>query len=371
MNQQVSAEDIRRQSRGEVASQAAGVEHSRAVAEVQAAVTVAQRCPRDEARAIEKAKTSCRQWEVASAAFFKLPRGNDSVTGETIHLAVELARCWGNIDYGIMELARDDNAHESEMLAFAWDLETNTKARMTFIVPHKRDKRGGPVLLTDMRDIYENNANNGARRLRECIFRVLPPYLKEVAKATCYGTLEKGRGDKPLEVRAAEAVEAFKGIGISRDRLETKAGPVRNWTAADIANLEVSFMSIKRNEVSADEEFPRASVDETVDQARAIADKARAGRATASPRSEQSEEGPAQSQRGEANTEAEGDPGLRRAAIDIIRRASVLINRDEFDDLEMDAAPILQDLPPALIDEVNAALDEAQTRIARNANGGK
>ncbi|BBD98023.1 hypothetical protein SAMIE_1015240 [Sphingobium amiense] len=370
MNQPVSAEDIRRQSRGEVASQAAGVEHSRAVAEVQAAVTVAQRCPRDEARAIEKAKTSCRQWEVASTAFFKLPRGGESVTGETIHLAVELARCWGNIDYGIMELARDDSAHESEMLAFAWDLETNTKARMTFIVPHKRDKRGGPVLLTDMRDIYENNANNGARRLRECIFRVLPPYLKEVAKATCYGTLEKGKGDKPLEVRAAEAVEAFKGIGIARDRLEAKVGLVRNWTAADIANLEVSFMSIKRNEVSADEEFPRGGVDETVEQARAIAHKARtASRPDQQPSDEA--EGPDDSQRGEANAEAPGDPDLRRAAIDIIRRAAVIGGRDEYDDLEMEAAPLLSDLPPALIDEVNAALDEAQARISRNPKGGK
>ena len=49
----------------------------------------------------------------------------------------------------------------------------------------------------------------------------------------------------------------------------------------------------------------------------------------------------------------------------------MLTNRDEFDDLEMEAAPILKDLPPTLIDEVNAALDEAQNRIARNANGGK
>lgn len=368
MNQPVTSDAIMRQSRGEAASQAAGIEHSRAVAEVQAAVTVAQRCPRDEARAIEKAKASCRQYEVASTAFFKIPRGNESVTGETIHLAVELARCWGNIDYGIMELARDDHAHESEMLAFAWDLETNTKARMTFIVPHKRDKRGGPVLLTDMRDIYENNANNGARRLRECIFRVLPPYLKEVAKATCYGTLEKGKGDKPLEVRAAEAVEAFKGIGIARDRLEAKAGPVRNWTGADIANLEVSFMSIKRNEVSADEEFPRAGVDETVEQARTIASQAKANR---QPAQEGQGEGPADSQRGEANAEAEGDASLRRDAIEAIRRAAVISTRDEFDDLEMEVAPFLNDLPPSLIDEVNAALDEAQTRIARNAKGGK
>lgn len=364
MNQQVTAKDIRRQARGEVASQAAGVEHSRAVAEVQAAVTVAQRFPRDESRSLEKALLSCGQWEVAETAFFKLPRGNDSVTGETIHLAVELARCWGNVDYGIMELARDDAAQQSEMLAFAWDLETNTKARMTFIVPHKRDKRGGPVLLTDMRDIYENNANNGARRLRECIFRILPPYLKEQAKQACYMTLERGQGDKPLEVRIAEAVKAFSNIGVARDRLEAKVGPVRNWTAADLANLQVSFRSIGRNEVSAEDEFPRAGVEDTVATAQRIAQTSRAS-ATAAATSTDPQEGPADVQRGEAHAEVEGDAELRRLAIDTIRRASTLQTRDEFDDLEMEIADRLSEMPPALVDEVNAALDEAQTRIAR------
>ena len=360
---QVTPEQIMRQSRGEPASQAAGVEHSRAVAEVQAAVTVAQARPRDEARAIEKSVASCRTWEVASTAFFKLPRGGESVTGETIRLAEELARCWGNIDYGIMELARDDAAKQSEMLAFAWDLETNTKSRMTFIVPHMRDKRGGPVPLVDMNAIYENNANNGARRLRECIFRVLPPYLKEAAKTACYQTLEKGRGDKSLEVRAAEAIEAFKGIGITRDRLEAKAGPVRNWTGADIANLEVSYNSIRRKEVNAEEEFPRASdVNDTVEKARAIADQAKSQPAPA--------DGPADSQRGEAHSEAPGDAEYRRSAIDLIKRAAVMTSRDEFDDLEMEAAALLPDLAPDLKDEVNAALDEAQTRISRNTQKG-
>lgn len=365
MNQQVTAQDIRRQARGEAASQAAGVEHSRAIAEVQAAVTVAQRFPRDESRSLERALSSCRQWEVAETAFFKLPRGGESVTGETIHLAVELARCWGNVDYGIMELARDDAAQHSEMLAFAWDLETNTKARMTFIVPHKRDKRGGPVALTDMRDIYENNANNGARRLRECIFRILPPYLKEQAKQSCYITLERGQGDKPLEVRITEALKAFSDIGVARDRLEARVGPVRNWTAADLANLQVSFRSISRNEVNAEDEFPRAGVEDTVATAQRIAENSRTATVTAAAKASDPQEGPADDQRGEAHVEAQGDAELRRLAIDTIRRAATLQSRDEFDDLEMEIADRLSEMPPALVDDVNAALDEAQTRIAR------
>lgn len=272
MNKPVTQNEIMAQAnRQPVASQATTIEQSRAVAEVQARVLVAQRCPRNSVSALEKAIESCKQMAVAQTAFYKFPRGGETVSGESISLAVELARCWGNIDYGIMELARGER--ETEMLAFAWDLETNTVSRQTFIVPHTRDTRSGPKALTDTRDIYENNANNGARRLRECIFRVLPPHLKEAAKATCYATLEKGEGEKPLTVRVTEAIGAFKNVGIALDRLEKKFGPSGNWTPTDIAQLEVSFRSIKRREVSPDEEFPRNDTAEINDHARALADQ--------------------------------------------------------------------------------------------------
>lgn len=267
---QVTPDAIMRQARGEPASQAAGVEHSRAVAEVQAAVAVAQRCPRNEAQALARALESCGTMEVAESAFFKFPRGGATVAGESIHLATELARCWGNISYGIMELARDDERHVSEMLAFAWDMEANAQSRQTFLVPHKRDKRGGPELLIDMRDIYENNANNGARRLRECIFRVLPPYLKEQAKTRCYETLEKGQGSTPLPTLIMHAIAAFEKIGVSKDRLEAKFGPSAGWSKADIAALQVSIRSINRREVSADEEFPRNGTEDVTAKARQL-----------------------------------------------------------------------------------------------------
>lgn len=258
MSAPVTAEAIMRQRRGEPASQSAGVEHSRAVAEVQAAVTVAQARPRNESIALNRVMESCKTIEVAENAFYKFRRGSETVSDATIRLAEELARCWGNIDYGIMELGRDDAAGMSEMLAFAWDLETNTKSRMTFLVPHRRDTKSGPRALTDMRDIYENNANNGARRLRECIFRVLPPYLKERAKQECHETLRRGTGNKPLKVRVADAIHAFEGLGISLDRLEAKLGASPSWTDVDVANLEVSYRSIRRNEIAPDEEFPPA-----------------------------------------------------------------------------------------------------------------
>ena len=247
------------------------IEQSRAIAEVQAMVLVAQRAPRDEARAMAQAMQSCGQRAVADRAFFSFSRGGSNVNGSSIQLATELARCWGNIDYGIMELARDDSAGHTEMLAFAWDLETNTKSRQTFIVPHTRDTRQGKKALTDNRDIYENNANNGARRLRECIFRVLPPYLKAEAEARCRAVLERGEGDEPLPARIAKAIDKFSRIGISIDRIEDRHGPSTSWTPVDLANLQITFQSIRQGETTADEAFPKPGTADVTEDLKKLA----------------------------------------------------------------------------------------------------
>ena len=236
--------------------QGTAIEQSRAAAEVYASVLAADARPRNVQGAIRSMDDACRMRELAERAFFRFNRGGGNVTGPTIHLARELARCWGNVQYGVAELRRDDDHGQSEMQAFAWDLETNARASAIFIVPHKRDKRGGPESLTDMRDIYENNANNGARRVREALFSVLPLWYVEQAKALCTKTLEDG-GGKPLPQRIAASIEAFGAIGVSERQLEEKVGrPSQAWTALDLAPLTVIYQSIKRGEVTRDEEFP-------------------------------------------------------------------------------------------------------------------
>ena len=76
-------------------TQATAIEQARAVAEVQAAVTVAQAIPRDVQRAVAEMRDACGRLALAQRAFYSVPnRGN----GPTVHLARELARIWGNID---------------------------------------------------------------------------------------------------------------------------------------------------------------------------------------------------------------------------------------------------------------------------------
>jgi hypothetical protein len=246
-------------TRGRV-GQATAIEQTRAAAEVLAAVQVAQQCPRDMQAALFAMRESCAQVPLAERAFYRFPRGGQQVTGPTVHLARELARCFGNVQYGIAELARRDDLGESEMVAFAWDVQTNTRNSNTFVVPHLRDKKGGPERLTDVRDIYENNANMGARRVREAIYAILPPFFTEEAKQLCHATLLKGESGRPLAHRVSDAVASFKGLGVSASQLEQKFGVPSKWDAYDVAQIGIVFRALQNRETRMEDEFPAVQV---------------------------------------------------------------------------------------------------------------
>lgn len=243
--------------------QGTAVEQSRAVAEVQAAVIVARQFPRNEAQAIRKMQTAFAQHSLAIRSFFRFRRGSSNVSGETIQFAKELARCWTNIHYGVHELRRDDAAGESEMQAWAWDLESNERASTTFIVPHTRwTKDNGGTRLEDPRDVYENNSNNGARRLREMIFSVLPDWFREQAKTIATNTVDNGQGDKPLAQRTADAITHFETLGVTVEQLEDNRSGRKSdkWTNLDLGQLQIVAESIRRGEITVEEEFPQQRV---------------------------------------------------------------------------------------------------------------
>src|SRR3990167_6102664 len=65
---------------------------SREIAEVQAAVILARKFPRDEERTYSKLLRSCGRVSSAEAASYSFPRGGATVSGPSVNIAREAAR---------------------------------------------------------------------------------------------------------------------------------------------------------------------------------------------------------------------------------------------------------------------------------------
>ena len=191
-------------------------ESSRAVAEVQAALFIARTNPRDQKRAMDRILNACCRPSLAESAIYAYARGGNSITGPSIRLAEAVAQQWGNMQFGIRELS--NSGGKSEVQAFAWDVETNTRREITFTVPHIRHTKKGSYKLEDPRDIYELVANQGARRLRACILAVVPGDVVEAAVNQCQLTLQS-HADVTAE-GIKKLIEAFETLNVTKAQIE-------------------------------------------------------------------------------------------------------------------------------------------------------
>lgn len=234
------------------------IEQSRAIAEAQGKLVIAKRFPRDEVQAYNRVAQACQRKGIAEKAFYSYNRGGGTVSGPTIRFAEELARCWGNIDYGIKELSQDEG--KSEMQAYAWDLETNAQSVQNFTNPHIREVGGKAKILTSQRDIYEINANMGARRLRSRILAILPTDLVDMAISECKKTLA-GNNDEPLIDRVKKMVVAFRKFGVTQEQIEKRLGrKVDTMTIDDFTDYIGIYNAIKQGESKIAEWFEAEKV---------------------------------------------------------------------------------------------------------------
>ena len=205
-------------ARAEEETAMAHTDSQRAIAEVQAAMILARSNRRNQKDAMDRVLDACTRVSLAEKATYDYSRGGTAITGPSIRLAEVMAANWGNMQYGVREVSQ---AHgESVVQAYAWDLETNTKSERTFTVKHLRSARGGTTKLTDPRDVYENNANQGARRLRSCLLAVMPGDVAEAAVAQCELTLKSKVDCSPDAIK--RMVEAFGKHGVTKAQIEAR-----------------------------------------------------------------------------------------------------------------------------------------------------
>lgn len=218
------------------------VAQSRAAQQVQASMVVAKRFPRDEEKAIERIRRSCSRKSLAEVAAYAYPRGGTTVTGPSIRLAECIAQNWGNITFGVEEVEQRNG--ESTVMAFAYDLETNSQSIKTFQVKHERKANKEIKKLDDPRDVYELIANQGARRLRSCILSIIPGDVVDIALDECDRTLKSGNKE-PLIDRVRKMASAFGSIGVTVTMLEKRLAHKLDATIeAELVGLRKIYTSI-------------------------------------------------------------------------------------------------------------------------------
>lgn len=253
MNNQIMTYDDNRTAVAEMQSTTTEMVVSRQAQEVQAAMIVAKRFPRDETASWNRIMNACKRVGLAEKARYEYPRGGENVSGPSIRLAEAMAQAWGNLDFGVIEL--DQKVGESTVMAYCWDLETNTRQTKIFTVPHIRQTRKGAKTLTDPRDIYEMVANQGARRLRACILGIIPKDVTDDALEQCAKTLTSGK--EPLIDRVRKMVSVFQDkIGVPQSCLEEYIGcKVEAFTEQSIIRLRGVYTAITEGRADREDYF--------------------------------------------------------------------------------------------------------------------
>lgn len=201
----------------EITKQVVTRDDGRAVEETRGAIIIAKKFPRNEIDALDGILKSCKRLSLAKVAMYSYPRGGQQITGPSIHLLKTIARHWGNIQCGVRCLEQREG--DSLMEAFAWDIESNYRSARVFVVKHERGTKKGIQKLSDPRDIYELEANMGARRLRSCLIDLIPRDVLDQAIECCEKTLETG-DNLPLEQRIAKMLNLFSEVGVSKEMIE-------------------------------------------------------------------------------------------------------------------------------------------------------
>lgn len=221
-----------------------GAMADRTVAEIQAQVFMAKQFPRNENQARARILRACQRPGLAAKAIYTYPKGGQRVSGPSIRLAEAMAQAWGNLDFNTVILEQREN--ESVCLSYCWDVETNTRASRSFIMPHKISTKNGERVLTDPREIYELAANQGARRLRACILSIIPGDIVDEAIDACCNTLATGN-KKPLIDRLRELTDRFMTYySVSLKEIERYFGyPLDSFTEMDGVSLAGIYTALR------------------------------------------------------------------------------------------------------------------------------
>ncbi len=226
---------------------AVAIEQERAIAEVQGQLILAKRFPRDLNAAHAELMESASLVSMAEQAFYSVPNRG---TGLSIRSAEEIARVFGNFEFGHRELARGDG--KSEVEVYAWDKQTNNRSSRQITVMHVVDTKNGPKILRDQADIDARIANVASKQMRGRIMALMPKWLVADFENKCKQTLA-GTSIEPISVRVRKMTQAFTKFGISDKHLSVYLGhPLDETTLDELVDLMGIYNALKEGARASD-----------------------------------------------------------------------------------------------------------------------
>lgn len=260
------------QSTGLVAAEA------REKAMVFVAAELAWRNQRNEQAAMERVERSCAVPAFAEKAEYRFPRSSKGkrveITGPSVHLAREIARCWGNIRYGFEIVASGESRFR--IIGWAWDLNPGNNvyavAPDEFSLMHQRtDRETGEVewIEVDERDARELLNRRGAMCERNAILKLLPPHVVAAAidatrKTRSLDSEKRLKADKVGTI--ANVRKAFAKLDVTVAMLERKLGhKLEEISSEELDELRDIRTSIEDGQSKVSDHFSREDKPEPAD----------------------------------------------------------------------------------------------------------
>jgi len=228
-----------------------------ATREIEVAVTLAHRFPRDEERAWDRIKEALERFPFADDAVYAYKRGVDPDTGRpnivsglSIYFAREMRTYWGNVQSGHYPIYDDPNL--MVVRCWAWDLEANVREVHDVIVRKRHQRKVGKttewVPIMDDRDLREWAFNQAARVERECLLHLLPDWLTREAQAMAEATVARKAKDDPAERQ--KMVEGFGRVGVTQDMLrEHLRHDLKDCTTDEVVKLRAIWKALAAGDI--------------------------------------------------------------------------------------------------------------------------
>jgi len=213
-----------------------------ATSEIQGAIMVAMKFPRDEDVAYGTIIKACQRPTFQQKAVYSYPRGGTTISGPSVNLAREFARAWRNIRYGFLVVSEtEDSCH---VRGYAWDMETNTKIEQDASFKTLIYRKSKGWIKPDEREKRELINKHGAIAERNCLLKILPADMVEDVVVEIKKNQAKGiRND--MEQHRKAIVGAFATISVTSEQLEAYLGcRLVEITAEDLMRLREIYTAI-------------------------------------------------------------------------------------------------------------------------------